>query len=106
MFSKRKSKVDPVNASVSNEAKPRSAQEISMEYTQVSSQLGELEFQYRTIPGRQDKLIARIKELDEEFQAVNKAMQEAGAKAAAQAKENVERVKAEQEKLKGSDAQP
>lgn len=71
-------------------SQPRTPEEIQQDYYRVSAQLGELEYNYRTIPDRQDECIAKIKELDSEMNQARLKAQEAvkqAQAAAAKAKE-------------------
>lgn len=59
----------------SNNSEPRKPEDINQEYLRLSSQLGELEFNYRTIPTRQEEIIERVKELQVEMQAAQEKAQ-------------------------------
>lgn len=54
----------------------RKPEAINQEYLSVVAQLGELEYNYRTIPDRQTKLINKISELQSEMEAVQAVAQE------------------------------
>lgn len=59
------------------ESKTRTPEEINKEYLSLAAQLGELEFNARTIPDRQEKITERIGELQEEMAKAQESVQAA-----------------------------